>query len=586
MKKLIFVSIIMLMAIHLIMAQVPEAFKYQAVIRDTLGNTLSGQLISMKISILKGDINGETVYSEIHDAWTNKLGLIGLEIGNGIAITGDFSEILWGEDKYFVQTEIDLSGGMDYQFLGISQLLAVPYALYAETSGNSLWSESEEGIFYNEGKVGIGTNTPSGMLGIQIPAISGAILEREVLLKGQVSDAPEDFFRITNHTKFNNQFIPNLWGHHVSDARLAMCMIGSINEETDYGDSAVIVFSARTFDGAWGNGQVRNRALFEWWNLGEAKMTMLANGNLGIGTTTPSGMLGIQAPGAIQQQEVLLKGQVSDAPEDFIKVLNGTKFDNQFVPNIWGHHASGNRYALGFTGSINEENDYGDFAVTSFNSRIYNGGWEPGQVVNRPLFVWRNLSEAKMTMLANGNLGIGTTTPSGMLGIQAPAIAGTIQQREVILKGQISDAPEDFIKIGNGTRFNNQFIPWLWGHHVSDNRQAICMIGTINEETDYGDNAVIVFSSRIFDGEWEWGQIMNRPLFDWRNLSETKMTMLANGNLGIGTTTPQRTLHVNDVIRLEPRATPPDNPMEGDMFMDSNDHVLKVFDGTEWKTCW
>ncbi len=60
----------------------------------------------------------------------------------------------------------------------------------------------------------------------------------------------------------------------------------------------------------------------------------------------------------------------------------------------------------------------------------------------------------------------------------------------------------------------------------------------------------------------------------------------ADHRVGIGTATPARALHINDVIRLEPRNTAPANPLEGDIYMDSNDHKLKVYDGNDWQPCW
>lgn len=60
----------------------------------------------------------------------------------------------------------------------------------------------------------------------------------------------------------------------------------------------------------------------------------------------------------------------------------------------------------------------------------------------------------------------------------------------------------------------------------------------------------------------------------------------SGGNVGIGTTDPQRTLHVNDVMRLEPRSSAPSSPSEGDIYMDSSVHKLMVYDGTIWKACW
>ena len=101
MKTRLIITVILGLTIHLLLAQTPQAFKYQAVIRDTTGNVLSNQLISLRISILKGDVNGEEVYSEIHNILTDKLGLVNLTIGQGMEVNQNFSEIPWGEEQFF-----------------------------------------------------------------------------------------------------------------------------------------------------------------------------------------------------------------------------------------------------------------------------------------------------------------------------------------------------------------------------------------------------------------------------------------------------------------------------------------------------
>ncbi len=60
----------------------------------------------------------------------------------------------------------------------------------------------------------------------------------------------------------------------------------------------------------------------------------------------------------------------------------------------------------------------------------------------------------------------------------------------------------------------------------------------------------------------------------------------SSGHVGVGTTAPARSLHVKDVVRLEPRDAPPDNPAEGDMYMDRRLHKLRVYDGSQWQNCW
>ncbi|MFZ1751668.1 MAG: serine hydrolase [Saprospiraceae bacterium] len=58
------------------------------------------------------------------------------------------------------------------------------------------------------------------------------------------------------------------------------------------------------------------------------------------------------------------------------------------------------------------------------------------------------------------------------------------------------------------------------------------------------------------------------------------------GNVGINVETPLRNLHIKDVMRLEPRNQPPDNPSEGDIYYDSILKKLRVFDGSLWQNCW
>jgi hypothetical protein len=58
-----------------------------------------------------------------------------------------------------------------------------------------------------------------------------------------------------------------------------------------------------------------------------------------------------------------------------------------------------------------------------------------------------------------------------------------------------------------------------------------------------------------------------------------------SGNLGVGTQSPARKLHVNDVMRLEPRATAPSSPSAGDIFFNSSTNKLQCYDGTAWQDC-
>ena len=118
-------------------AQAPEKMSYQAVVRDASGVLVSEQVVGMRIQIIQGSEFGASVYVETQTPTTNANGLVTLEIGTGTVITGSFNSIEWDNGPYFIETETDPTGGSNYSIIGNSQLLSVPYALYAKNSGNS-----------------------------------------------------------------------------------------------------------------------------------------------------------------------------------------------------------------------------------------------------------------------------------------------------------------------------------------------------------------------------------------------------------------------------------------------------------------
>jgi hypothetical protein len=78
------------------------------------------------------------VYTEVHDTTTDAFGAVALVIGGGTVESGVFASIPWGSGKFFLKVELDNTGGTSYIEMSTSQLLSVPYALYAKNgfSGN------------------------------------------------------------------------------------------------------------------------------------------------------------------------------------------------------------------------------------------------------------------------------------------------------------------------------------------------------------------------------------------------------------------------------------------------------------------
>lgn len=168
-------------------AQTPEFINYQAIVRDG-GEVISGQTVYYRFGIIKGELPGETVYTEKHTTTTNQFGLVTLAIGNGTDKTGDFSAIEWGGDIYFLKVEIDIEGDEVYTDMGTTRMLSVPYALHAKTAAAADETDPEVGVntidflskwdgtslikssVIDNGKIGIGTNDPSALLDLNIPA--------------------------------------------------------------------------------------------------------------------------------------------------------------------------------------------------------------------------------------------------------------------------------------------------------------------------------------------------------------------------------------------------------------------------------
>jgi len=118
-------------------AQSPHKMSYQAVIRNSSFNLVVNAPIGMKVSILQGSATGTAVYVETQTPTTNANGLATIEIGSGTVVTGTIAAIDWTAGPYFIKTETDPAGGTTYSITSTQQLMSVPYALYAKTSGSS-----------------------------------------------------------------------------------------------------------------------------------------------------------------------------------------------------------------------------------------------------------------------------------------------------------------------------------------------------------------------------------------------------------------------------------------------------------------
>jgi hypothetical protein len=114
----------------------PNAFNYSAVARNPAGIPIATTTIGIQITILKTSPIGVSQYSENHFVNTDAFGLFNLVIGAGAVQSGSMATIDWSIDNYYLKVGMDATGGTNFLIMGTTQLLSVPYALYAKSAGS------------------------------------------------------------------------------------------------------------------------------------------------------------------------------------------------------------------------------------------------------------------------------------------------------------------------------------------------------------------------------------------------------------------------------------------------------------------
>lgn len=92
--------------------------------------------------------------------------------------------------------------------------------------------------------------------------------------------------------------------------------------------------------------------------------------------------------------------------------------------------------------------------------------------------------------------------------------------------------------------------------------------GTANATNSYG---------LYIDSNFNKGSTINYAIY-----SDSDADSFIDGNLGVGTSSPQQKVHISGAMRLEPQATAPVGAL-GDLYVNSTDNKLYFHDGTSWK---
>jgi len=260
------------------------------------------------------------------------------------------------------------------------------------------------------------------------------------------------------------------------------------------------------------------------------------NGNVGIGTNSPSVKLDVQ--GNVRTDSRLISTATSGAP---MQVESSVLVENLNAEQLDGHYADAfadtlHNHELDDLGNVNVSGAANDEVLTYNESA---DEWTPQAVSTGSDSVWE-VNDPNIFRV-NGNVGIGTNSPSVKLDVQ-----GNVRTDSRLISTATSGAP---MQVESSVLVENLNAEQLDGHyadafadtlhnHELDDLGNVNVSGAANDEVlTYNESADEWTPQAVSTGSdsvWE----VNDP-----NISRV------NGNVGIGTSNPDEKLDVDGNIR-------------------------------------
>lgn len=278
---------------------------------------------------------------------------------------------------------------------------------------------------------------------------------------------------------------------------------------------------------------------------------------VGIGTTTALQKLSIDMEAQLNTRESIMRAGVSDAGNDAFYIGNGTVTAKQFLPVFGGYVESRNTaYSLGFEGLVRDTDDASDssnFGLIDFMSARTDTAINPingatSVVQNRKLFTFRNNGVFTLVGLANGNWGIGSSTPGTALGVngagvfndqvRAPYFYGTSTTATSTFSGGVQTTAINVTSATASSTFANGLN--LTGGCFAINGTCVSGSGgsgsgTVNSGLA-GQTAYYASAGTAVSGT-------------------STIFMTPAGNVGVGTTSPRAFFHVAGDLSIIPNGT-------------------------------
>ena len=363
----------------------------------------------------------------------------------GLTITGDLT-VTAGTQSWF-------SGNSASDLVRITQT-GSGNALVVEDSTNP---DTSQFVVDNTGNVGIGTNTPIAKLQISNTAttVNPALYTSDFVILTAEGTAP-GFNIISAGDASGNRgvFKATRSRGTLSSPTLpqsgdgTLSLLGAIYDGVTNLSTASIQMEV---DGAVTANTAPQRIVFAT-TTGSSRterMRITSDGKVGIGTTTPGSQFAVRATAVPSAGESIASFTVSDASASF-SIQNAANTDSLFIPSLVGNQTTGvNQTALNLTGYINSADDTGTVPIMTFRSALTS----LAPATTRPLYDFRNWATSVMTIAANGNVGIGTTSPSSNLHVNGSTLISGSLTASTVSATTYYNLPTDIFV--TGATYNN-----------------------------------------------------------------------------------------------------------------------------------